>query len=192
MKRIPIFAAAIVAIACAIMIALGIWQLQRAQWKNGLLAEYQAAATLPEMAYPSVPDSKALPLFRQANGFCHEVKSWQSVSGRNKAGAAGWAHLASCGSGAEGPGMVVDVGWSRTPANPIWKGGSVSGLIVPDTKSLIRLVSDVPLAPGLEATSPMSPEDIPNNHFGYAIQWFLFAGVAVLIFGIAAWRRSKT
>ena len=87
--------------------------------------------------------------------------------------------------------MLVDVGWSRKPENPVWTGGSVSGLIVPDTKSLIRLVSDAPLAPGLEVTAPMSPEDVPNNHFGYAIQWFLFAGVAALIFGIAAWRRAR-
>ena len=191
MKRLPVFAIAIVMAACATMVALGVWQLQRASWKNGLLDEYRAAAALPEMAYPSVPDPQSLPLFRRANGFCHNVKGWQSVSGRNKAGQSGWAHLAVCGSGAEGPGMLVDVGWSRKPENPVWAGGFVSGLIVPDTKSLIRLVSDAPLAPGLEATAPMSPEDVPNNHLGYAIQWFLFAGVAALIFGIAAWRRAR-
>ena len=42
----------------------------------------------------------------------------------------------------------------------------------------MRLVAASP-GPGLMASAPPSPETIPNNHFSYAIQWFLFAGIAV-------------
>jgi len=54
-RRIPIFATLMVAAAVATMIALGIWQLRRAQWKEGLLARYAAAETLPPIAFPTVP-----------------------------------------------------------------------------------------------------------------------------------------
>lgn len=191
MKRLPILAILTVVAACSTMVGLGVWQLRRADWKEGLLSEYRTAATKPAMAFPAVPYPNDLPLFRKASGFCLKVIAWTSVSGRNLRGTSGWSHHAQCSTGAEGPGMLVDAGWSRTPANPVWNGGSVSGLIAPDTKAILRLISDTPLAPGLVATAPPSPEDIPNNHFGYAVQWFLFAGIAALIFALAL-RRSKT
>lgn len=185
MKRIPIVATLIVAAACATMIGLGVWQLQRAAWKEGLLDEYRTAAAKPAMAFPAVPYPNDLPLFRRASGFCLKVISWSSSSGRNLKGQSGWSHQAQCSTGAEGPGMLVDAGWSRTPDHPAWAGGVVNGTIAPDTKRVLRLVSDAPLAAGLLATAPPSPEDLPNNHFGYAVQWFLFAGIAALIFALA-------
>ena len=39
MRRLPILPTIIVAAAVAVMIGLGIWQLQRAEWKNRLIAE---------------------------------------------------------------------------------------------------------------------------------------------------------
>jgi surfeit locus 1 family protein len=35
------------------------------------------------------------------------------------------------------------------------------------------------------------PRDLPNNHFSYAVQWFLFAATALVIYGIAVWKRGK-
>ena len=55
-----------------------------------------------------------------------------------------------------------------------------------------RLVAATP-GPGLMASAPPSPDTIPNNHFSYAIQWFLFAGIASLIYGLALrqrWRKD--
>ena len=78
------------------------------------------------------------------------------------------------------------------PGGPI-EGGLVSGMIAPDRISRMRLVAATP-GPGLEASAPPSPDIIPNNHFSYAIQWFLFAGIAVVIYVLALrwrWRRSR-
>ena len=52
------------------------------------------------------------------------------------------------------------------------------------------LVAETP-APGLEASAPPSPDEVPNNHLAYAVQWFLFAGIAALIYGIALRRRMR-
>ena len=56
----------------------------------------------------------------------------------------------------------------------------------------MRLVAAIAGA-GLEASAPPSPDTIPNNHLSYAIQWFLFAGIAVVIYVLALrgrWRKE--
>ena len=48
-----------------------------------------------------------------------------------------------------------------------------------------------PHAGGMKQLASPDPRDIPNNHFAYAIQWFLFAGVAAAIYAIALWKRMR-
>ena len=191
MKNIPIVVTIIVLAAVATMVGLGIWQLQRAEWKNGLLAQYEAAGNKPEIAYPSVPVEKDPPYFRRSSVNCLEVVGWRATSGRSAAGQSGWAHIAECRtSGAEGPGAQVVVGWSKTSENPDWEGGLVSGVIAPDSQSIIRLVASEPIGK-LERNQTPSLDDVPNNHLSYAVQWFLFAGIALIIFVIALRGRNK-
>ena len=191
MKRLPFWPTLIVGMAIAAMIALGIWQLQRLAWKEALLEEYTGASQRPATAWPVVPDAATLPLYRASSVNCLDVIDWRSSSGRNTRGQSGWVHIASCSTGAEGPGAQVVAGWSMRPENPEWDGGQVRGVIAPDSAHLIRLVAAPPVA-GLEAVQPPSPEDIPNNHLAYAIQWFLFAGIAAVIYGLALGRRAKS
>lgn len=191
MMRLPLWPTVIVGIAIAIMISLGVWQIQRMAWKDALLEEYASASELPAIAWPAVPDRDMLPLYRASSVNCLSVASWRSASGRNAKGQAGWVHIASCATGAEGPGAQVVAGWSLRPDNPDWTGGQVSGVIAPDSMHLIRLVAAPPVA-GLQAVQPPSPEDIPNNHWAYAIQWFLFAGLAAVIYGLAVARRARS
>ena len=54
-KRLPVIPTIVVVAAAAIMIWLGMWQLHRAKWKDGLLAQYAKAEQLPPIAYPTVP-----------------------------------------------------------------------------------------------------------------------------------------
>lgn len=205
MKRIPVISTAIVVAAIAAMIMLGIWQLQRADEKNALLARYAVASHLPEMAYPAIAAGDEL-LFRRAGGICLEPLSPRVEGGRNASGAAGWRHIVSCRTGVEGPGMTVDIGWSsRFDLVPDWKGGAVSGIISrqPDHRSLLSrafgkaaepalmLVATTP-ASGLEPSAPPSIKDVPNNHLAYAVQWFLFAAVAATIYGLALRRRRRS
>ena len=189
-KRFPVIATIIVALAVAIMIGLGVWQLQRKAVKEALLVQYAEAANLPAIAWPSVPLPDELPLFRKSAVLCLKVISWESVSGKNANGKAGYAHVAHCQlSGGEGPGAKIAIGWSPRPENPIWSGGQVSGVIAPDNQALIRLIADTAPA-GLERLAPPSTESISNNHLLYAIQWFFFAFVAALFFVLALRKRQ--
>ncbi|MEO5809303.1 MAG: SURF1 family cytochrome oxidase biogenesis protein [Sphingomicrobium sp.] len=188
-RRLPLLATLLVAVAVAAMIWLGLWQISRAHWKEGLLATYKAAQGLPPIAFPTAPLKGDLPLYRRASGNCLQVVGWRAVSGENRAGESGYAHLADCSTGAEGPGMVVVAGWSMDPnAKADWRGGPVSGFIGPDQRNRMRLVSDRGLG-GLEASAPPSLDNIPNNHRAYAAQWFIFAFIALVIYFIALRKR---
>lgn len=193
MRRPPLIPTIIVALAVATMIGLGVWQLGRAQEKEALLARYQAAAGKPPVAWPTMPlAADQLPLFRRATGMCLEPTDVMAVAGRNSRGESGYSHWVDCRTGAEGPGMRVDIGWSRDPRqSSSWRGGPVSGVIAPDTQQRIRLVSATGLG-GFEASAPPSPADVPNNHRSYAFQWFAFALAALIIYAVALRaRRAK-
>ena len=191
-KRLPIFVTILVLAAVATMVGFGIWQLQRAEWKNALLETYASASDLPAIAYPAVPNEAEAPYFRKSSVNCLAVTAWRSTSGRSASGRSGWAHIAQCRTaGAEGPGAQVVAGWSERPDNPQWDGGIVDGVIAPDSQYVIRLVASEPVA-GLQKSQPPALEDIPNNHLSYAVQWFLFAGIALAIFMLALKGRRKT
>lgn len=190
MIRWPVLPTILVLLAVATMIGLGIWQLERKGQKEALLARYEAAAGLEPVAWPTVPDPQALPLFRKSALMCVKVVGWQSVSGTNVEGKPGFAHVASCQTGgAEGPGAKVAIGWSERPQEPQWQGGPVMGVVAPDNMQLIRLVA-TDKVDGLELLSPPSPEQIPNNHLLYAIQWFIFATAAAVIYVLAVRKRG--
>jgi hypothetical protein len=117
------------------------------------------------------------------------------VPGEGVSGESGYVHIVDCTTGAEGPGMSVAVGWSKNPnATLNWSGGPVSGIIAPDNDTRMRLVA-ASAPPGLETVAPPSLSSIANNHRSYAIQWFLFAGIAALIYGLALrlrWKKEQT
>lgn len=188
-RKLPILATLLVAVAVAAMIMLGVWQLTRAHWKEDLLRRYQAAEGKPPIAFPTGPIKGDLPLYRRASGNCLQVVGWRALAGENLKGDTGYAHIASCRTGAEGPGMTVVAGWSTDPsAKSSWTGGMVTGTIGPDSLTLLRLVSATGLG-GLEASASPSLASIPNNHRGYAVQWFLFALVALVIYVLALRKR---
>ncbi len=206
MRKIPVLATLITALCVAAMIALGFWQLQRADEKTALLARFNTnLAMSSEVAFPAVSDGKSEILFRRAAGFCLEPLLPAVEGGRSAKGVSGWRHIVACRTGAEGPGMMVDIGWSKDFAvKSGWKGGAISGMIsqAPDHRSLIAklmgrgqspglMLIATEAAQGLEASALPNPADVPNNHLSYAVQWFLFAGIATLIYGLALRRRWK-
>ena len=191
MTRLPVIPTLLVALAVATMIGLGIWQLQRKEQKDALLSRYESAVGLPAVAWPTVPDAAALPLFRRSSLICVHVVKIETVSGSNAAGTAGFAHVASCRTGeAGGPDAKVAFGWSERPQSPKWDGGRVTGIIAPYGAQRIKLVS-TDAVEGLELLAEPSPSQIPNNHLLYAIQWFIFATAATIIYILALRKRSK-
>ena len=202
--RFPIVPTLLVAAAVATMVALGIWQLRRADEKDALRARYERNQALPEIALPVMAAADEELLYRRATAFCLEVTGWRRTGGKAASGRSGTRFIAGCRTGAEGPGFAADMGVSADPkASPAWRGGEVSGRIVaePSGAGLAdRLLGRVPPhrpmivaerpAPGLAASALPSPDAANNSRF-YAVQWFFFAAAAAIIYLLALRRRQR-
>ena len=183
-RRLPILPTIIVLIAVGVMIRLGFWQIDRLEEKEALLANYAAAATDTGMVeWPANQAEAEVRLYRRSRLSCTGVTSKSAIAGRNRDGISGLTQVVTCNL-AEGGTALVTLGWSREPAATNWQGGEVAGIIAPGP----RLVA-VPSLAGLEVNAVPDPGDLPNNHFAYAIQWFLFAGVALVIYALAVRKR---
>jgi surfeit locus 1 family protein len=183
MKRLPVVPTLMVAVMLPVLIALGLWQLQRAQWKDALLERLVANSTAP------LVDLVALP--READGFRHVRVVCTGTQALGIGGAApttagfgGFRHTARCMRPAGD--LIVSLGVARDPGLKVPQAGPatfVGRLIPSEGPGGFLLVSDV-AAPGLVAEAPPTTDILPNNHLSYAGQWFGFAGVLALIYAI--------
>lgn len=190
-SRLPLIPTAIVALAVAAMVALGFWQLGRAEEKQALLARYaEAGAMSSQVPWPQSEDEAELMLYRRSHIDCETIHGTTVRAGRNADNEPGQAHYADCETGG---GRRVDVvlGWSRELPSASFDPsalGRIEGIIAPGP----RLVADPPQL-GLEANAKPDPADVPDNHLSYAVQWFLFALTALAIYALALrkkWRQG--
>ncbi|MHA6720185.1 SURF1 family protein [Sphingomonas sp. RS6] len=202
MRRLPLLPTLLVLLAVAAMIALGLWQLDRREEKRAALALYAANMARPPIVFTGAADTDSL-LFRRASADCRAVLGWERQGGRSAADTHGWRQIALCRT-AGGTPLRVDMGIARDPMfRPQWAGGAVTGTLTraPDHRPLIAamfdrqpqslmLVSDR-AAPGLEPSAPPDLASVPNNHLAYAVQWFLFAAVALIIYALALRLRAR-
>lgn len=203
--RFPVFATLIVAVLVAIMISLGIWQLGRHDQKTASIAAMRANLDRPAVSFPNFGPVPIDLMFRKSSVMCLRVTGWSVEAGSAADGTSGFRYIAQCATGAEGPGALIELGIGGRPdMKPAWNGGSVSGWIVeePDHRSVFQHVAGKAkvlrpmLVAGagtaeLKAPSPPRPVNVPNNHLSYAVQWFLFATIAVVIYVIALLRRLR-
>jgi surfeit locus 1 family protein len=189
-RKLPVLPTVIVLIAVGVMIRLGFWQLDRLHQKEAMLARYAASESLSsQVPWPQDAAAREGALYRHSHLQCDRVIAVSALSGRNAKGSAGWAHVAHCALLGGGEADVV-IGWSRGPDSPAWSGGPVDGFVAPAGKDGVRLVATSPAA-GLEANAAPDPRDIPNNHLSYAVQWFLFAATALVIYALAVRKRLR-
>ena len=180
LRRLPVIPTLLVLVAVAVMIGLGIWQLGRAKQKEALIARAETALTMSSDApWPRDAAEAERFLYRHTRVDCVRVLGLSAQAGRNLRGEAGWAHVARCALAGGGEARIV-LGWSRNPAQVSWQGGEIGGVIAPGP----RLVGG-PAVAGLEDNAQPNPADLPNNHRSYAVQWFLFALVALVIYALA-------
>jgi cytochrome oxidase assembly protein ShyY1 len=187
------------------MAALGIWQLDRAQERDRQAATHVLNSRNPEpVTFPETPPVADELLYRASSVTCLEVVGWAPSGGTAADGTRGFRFVARCRTGAEGPGVLVDMGVSTNPeARPTWSGGTVYGRITlaPQEASMFgRLFRTVPPAPPLLvadrpasrllASAPPDPTTQGNSSWAYAVQWFLFAVAAGVIYLVALRRRQ--
>ena len=186
-KRIPIIPTIIVVATAAIMVALGIWQLGRAEEKAELIVRYEAASgNAEEVAYPYDTDGEQS-WFRRSRIYCGDVRKFERVAGTSARGEKGWVIRAICHDYFAESSPKVDLGFSREfDAEPAIDQMLIEGVIAPGP----RLIAD-PALPSLQPLAKPDPKDLPNNHLAYAGQWFFFALTALVIYGFALKSRAS-
>lgn len=184
------------ALALPILIGLGIWQLQRMHWKEAMLAGMEASAGKPllDLGSQPLPEDAAFRHVRVALD-CPTAEPG-AEAGRNLHGDAGWAFALDCRDSA-GAKVQLVIGWGIRPE--AWKGAALphgateaQGVVAPGAVAKWRITA-TKATPPLGEAAPPTPADIPNNHFAYAIQWFAFAGVLLLIYTLLVrrWRLAS-
>jgi len=198
MRRLPVIPTLVVGLAVTAMIALGVWQLQRAAWKEALLADYSGAMALPAVDLdPLLASGRPLPelSFRRALVTCDaRDAAVEAQAGRNTADVTGQAYYIPCRPGAAGAAgrLRINAGWSDRPdaAQRLTLTGIVAGRLgVVAADGPVTLVAATPAPLLAMATAPPDLAAIPNNHRSYALQWFAFALTAAVIYLLALRKR---
>ena len=200
MRRLPVLPTVIVALAIATMIALGVWQLQRAAWKERILTEYAAAASLPALdldpLFDNPPETLPPLAFRRVLVTCRADNAAPALrGGRSREGQGGYSYFLPCRPGASGLAgrLTVNAGWSAMPDGDrrLSLAGTVAGTLGMVEEGEPIVLTSAAASPPLQPAAAPSIEDIPNNHTAYAFQWFFFAAAALVIYLLALRGRRR-
>ena len=192
MRRLPLVPTIIVLLAVPTMIALGVWQLGRAEWKEALLARLAANRTAPMIDAPAELSPRKDELsFRRVRVVCANVVDLDPTAARSVTGITGYRQLVRC-ERTEGEPLLISLGVATDPTArvDVAPGSAFTGPLVPRSSApVFLLVSDTPVG-ALAAEAPPGADTISNSHRGYAVQWFLFALMLSVIYGVYLRRRT--
>lgn len=209
-------------IGTAILMSLGFWQVQRMQWKEGILADITARISAAPVALPATPDPKGdryLPV--TVNGR-FTGQTLRVLVSRKEIGAG--VRIIEAFQTDDGRRVLVDRGFlpdadknralsvsnATVTGNLHWPQETDSFTPPPDLKTGLWYARDVaamsraldteptflvarePTGDGIEAM-PVDTSGIPNDHWGYAVQWFSMAAVWLGMTVYLLWRiRQRT
>ncbi len=184
-RGFPVLPTVMVLITIPFLIGFGVWQLQRMHWKDALLAELQHNSGLPLASLDASAGTDGL-MFRRLKLDLACSPSHSFLAGRNMKGQSGYSTIYRCHSGSLA--LDVNAGWApRVPeAAPPPPSGARIGVLAPaspadpDVRGFILESAQPPLVPSAVPTV----DSIPNNHLSYAIQWFSFAAILAVIYGL--------
>jgi surfeit locus 1 family protein len=221
MLRRMIFPLALGLVGGAVLVSLGLWQVQRLAWKEGVLAEITARIEAAPVALPLAPDAardQYLPVelagtftgqgidvlvSRKQSGAGYRVIAVLETEGRRVLVDRGFLPEPLRASPRPGP----EVGQVALRGNLLWPDEVDSYTPAPDARTGIWFARDLPAMaealgtepvlvvqraaslddPAVEAM-PVDTVGIPNDHLGYAVQWFGLAGVWVGMTAYLVWR----
>ncbi len=211
---------------CALLVSLGVWQLQRLAWKESVLSQIEARIAADASPLPEAPEIEAdrflpvavsgdfdgtdIPVFLSHDGgpIYRLVAAFETDSGRR-------IMVDRGGIPARGdpeptmrtaPMSAVRVignlhwpdevdNWTPDPdARGVFFGRDVAEMAeVLDTEPVLVVAREVSANTPPTTLLPVTSTGIPNNHLGYAVQWFGLAFVWVGMTLFLLWRiRRRT
>lgn len=207
-----------------VLAGLGVWQLERLAWKEGVLSEIETRISADPVPLPAAPDPVRDRYLPVAVSGVFDGEELRVLASSRDTGAA--YRMISAFDTQDGRRVMVDRGLLpvETGENPLaGQGATVTGNLhwpdevdsytpAPDLDGNIWFARDVPAmatalgaepvlivartidGPDLAARPlPVDTGHIPNNHLGYAVQWFGLAAVWVGMTLFLLWRiRRRT
>ncbi|MBM3605756.1 MAG: SURF1 family protein, partial [Alphaproteobacteria bacterium] len=205
-------------VGCAFLVQLGLWQLDRRDWKEGLLAQIQAGIQAEPVPLPDRidPSMKYLPVTVSGTTTGDEI----DVLSHTREQGAGY-QIVSRFVTDDGRAILLDRGFvpqddrgiDRPPVrltvrgNLHWPQDASSSTPDPNLEENIWFARDVDamaqqldtqpvlvVASFIEGDNqgaepiPVAVEGVPNNHLSYAIQWFLIAATWAVMTLALIWR----
>lgn len=209
-------------VGVAILISLGVWQLRRMEEKRAYLDQIEARIAMAPIPLPAAPDEEAhkfqavvaegrftgdyLTVLHGLKGTSPGVlviEAFALADGRRIMVQRGFVEDTS--------GFYVRTVTDATvEGNLHWPQDATASTPAPDDKSGLWFARDVPAMAAKLATEPtlivareptgdgitpvpVDSSGIPNNHWGYAIQWFLLAATWAGMTVFLLWRiRRRT
>lgn len=205
-------------VGCAVLIYLGLWQLDRRAWKEDMLADITAGIQADPVPLPGAidPSMKYLPVTVSGTTTGAEI----DVLSHTREQGAGY-QIVSRFVTDDGRAILLDRGFVPQEARRIdrppvrlqvtgnlhWPQDASSSTPAPNMDENIWFARDVDamaltldtlpvlvVASAVEGDNqgarplPVAIEGIPNNHLSYAVQWFLIAATWAVMTLALIWR----
>lgn len=204
----------------AVLISLGVWQMQRLAWKEMVLAEIDARIGAAPVALPAAPDPEAdryLPVKvsgrltgeeldvlvsrKQIGPGYRVIAAIETDGGRRVMLDRGFLVENARGLPREVTALEVEGNliWPEevdgfTPApdagRGIWFARDVPAMAAALKAEPVLIVARSDTGDGIEPM-PVDGSAIPNDHLNYAITWFLLAIVWSGMTGLLLWRMRR-
>lgn len=205
----------------AVLVALGLWQVERLAWKEGLLEEIDARLTAAPVALPANPDPETdnfLAVEVAGTLGARELQVLVSTKGQG----AGYRLIRALEM-ESGRRILLDLGYVRDEQRgddrPAGEVKATGNLRWPDDRNSSTPANDVQnndwfardvdqmaqvldTQPVLVVARTLTPDKgtqplptssagIPNDHLGYAVTWFGLAAVWAGMTVFWIWRRTR-
>ena len=190
-------------VALALLLWLGVWQVQRLAWKNQLIANFDTTkVTLTGQFVDQVP----LRMLSSHEG----GPAWQLLQKFDSQD--GRTILVSRGKLPQTAAMPANIKTTVTitghtqkhdkgrgffdvdnnPAENLWYHWDLDAMTGSTSHNgeVLHLIPGSPGTEGLFVDAPKS--ELRNNHLGYAITWFGLAAVLLVMTGLFVWRIVRT
>lgn len=205
----------------AILVSLGIWQVQRLAWKEDILADIETRIAAEPVDLPQAPDPETdryLPVSlsgemgvdalrvlvsRKQIGAGYRVISPFEADGRRVLLDRGFMKVdQTIPAAPEGRVTVTgNLHWpddrnSSTPENDVdgntWFARDLQQMATHlDTEPILVVLREASFSDGPVSPLPVDTVAIPNDHLEYALTWFSLAGIWLIMTGYLVWRMRR-